>query len=81
MYEPTTEHERGLATVLTKALELGRPVEVEYRDSVFFGPSGCRAASAWREPGPAGAGADAGARRGGGRPARMGRTLGCGGNG
>jgi hypothetical protein len=38
MYEPTTEHERGLATVLTKALELGRPVEVEYRDSVFFGP-------------------------------------------
>ena len=38
MYEPTTEHERGLAGVLTKALELGRPVEVEYRDSVFFGP-------------------------------------------
>lgn len=38
MYEPSTEHERGLAAVLTKALELGRPVEVEYRDSVFFGP-------------------------------------------
>jgi hypothetical protein len=81
MYEPATEHGRGLATVLAKALELGRPVGVEDRDSVFFGPSGCRAASAWREPGPAGAGADAGARRGGGRPGRMGRTLGCGGNG
>jgi hypothetical protein len=38
LYEPSTEHERGLATVLTKALELGRPVEVDYRDSVFFGP-------------------------------------------
>jgi hypothetical protein len=38
MYEPTTEHERGLATVLTKTLELGRPVEAEYRDVVFFGP-------------------------------------------
>jgi hypothetical protein len=38
MYEPSTEHERGLASVFTKALELGRPVEVEYRDSVFFGP-------------------------------------------
>ena len=38
LYEPSTEHERGLATVFTKALELGRPVEVDYRDSVFFGP-------------------------------------------
>ena len=38
LYEPSTEHERGLAAVLTKALELGRPVEVDYRDSVFFGP-------------------------------------------
>jgi hypothetical protein len=37
MYEPTTEHERGLVALFTKALELGRPVEVEYRDSVFFG--------------------------------------------
>ena len=54
--------------MLTKALELGRPVEVEYRDSVFFGPSGCRAASAWREPGPGGAGADAGARAWRGAP-------------
>ena len=39
MYEPTTEHERGLAAVFTKALELSRPVEVEFRDSVFFGPN------------------------------------------
>jgi hypothetical protein len=38
MYEPSTEHERGLASVFTKALQLGRAVEVEYRDSVFFGP-------------------------------------------
>ena len=38
MYEPTTEHERGLAAVFTTALEVSRPVEVEYRDSVFFGP-------------------------------------------
>jgi hypothetical protein len=38
MYEPSTGHERGLASVFTKALELGRAVEVEYRDSVFFGP-------------------------------------------
>jgi hypothetical protein len=37
MYEPTTEHERGLIALFTKALELGRPVEVEFRDSVFFG--------------------------------------------
>jgi hypothetical protein len=37
MYEPMTEHERGLAALFTKALELGRPVEVEFRDSVFFG--------------------------------------------
>jgi hypothetical protein len=37
LYEPTTEHERGLAAIFTKALELGRPVEVEYRESVFFG--------------------------------------------
>jgi Peptidase family M23 len=39
MYEPTTEHERGLIALFTTALELGRPVEVEYRDSVFFGGS------------------------------------------
>jgi hypothetical protein len=38
LYEPSTDHERGLAAVFTKALELGRPVEVDYRDSVFFGP-------------------------------------------
>jgi hypothetical protein len=38
MHEPSTDHERGLAAVFTKALELGRPVEVDYRDSVFFGP-------------------------------------------
>lgn len=38
MYEPSTEHERGLASAFTKALELGRAVEVEYGDSVFFGP-------------------------------------------
>jgi hypothetical protein len=37
LYEPGTEHERGLTAVLTKALELGRAVEVDYRDSVFFG--------------------------------------------
>jgi hypothetical protein len=37
LYEPATEHERGLTAVLTKALELGRAVEVDYRDSVFFG--------------------------------------------
>ena len=37
LYEPTTEHERGLIALFTKALELGRPVEVEFRDSVFFG--------------------------------------------
>jgi hypothetical protein len=37
LYEPTTEHERGLIAMLTKALELGRPVEVEYRESAFFG--------------------------------------------
>jgi hypothetical protein len=38
LYEPSTEHERGLAAIFGKALELGRPVEVDYRDSVFFGP-------------------------------------------
>jgi Peptidase family M23 len=37
LYEPVTEHERGLIGLFTKALELGRPVEVEFRDSVFFG--------------------------------------------
>jgi hypothetical protein len=37
LYEPMTEHERGLIDLFTKALELGRPVEVEFRDSVFFG--------------------------------------------
>ena len=37
LYEPTTEHERGLIALFTKALELVRPVEVEFRDSVFFG--------------------------------------------
>jgi len=38
LYEPSTEHERGLAAIFSQALELGRPLEVEYRDSVFFGP-------------------------------------------
>jgi len=37
LYEPTTEHERAMIAILTKALELGRPVEVEYRESAFFG--------------------------------------------
>jgi hypothetical protein len=37
LYEPTTEHERGMLAMFTKALELGRPVEVEYRESAFFG--------------------------------------------
>jgi hypothetical protein len=37
LYEPMTEHERGLIDLFTKALELDRPVEVEFRDSVFFG--------------------------------------------
>ena len=37
LYEPITEHERGMAEVLTKALELSRPVEVEYRESALFG--------------------------------------------
>jgi Peptidase family M23 len=48
LYEPATEHERGLAAMLTKALELGRAAEVDYRDSVFFGqhrvPAGVRLA-------------------------------------
>jgi hypothetical protein len=26
-----------MIAILTKALELGRPVEVEYRESAFFG--------------------------------------------
>jgi Peptidase family M23 len=39
MYEPSTEHERGLATIFSRALELGRQVEVDYRDSVFFSPN------------------------------------------
>jgi hypothetical protein len=38
MYEPSTEHERALAAIFTKALDLARPVEVDYRDSLFFGP-------------------------------------------
>jgi Peptidase family M23 len=37
LYEPTTEHERAMIAILTKALEVGRPVEVEYRESAFFG--------------------------------------------
>jgi Peptidase family M23 len=37
LYEPVSEHERGLMAMFTKALELGRPVEVEYRESEFFG--------------------------------------------
>ena len=32
-----TASERGLIDLFTKALELARPVEVEFRDSVFFG--------------------------------------------
>jgi|GEM_PF-1326158 Peptidase family M23 len=35
--EPVTEHERAMAAVFTKALELGRQVAVEYRESRFFG--------------------------------------------
>jgi hypothetical protein len=38
MYEPSTEHERALAVIFTKALDLARPVEVDHRDSLFFGP-------------------------------------------
>jgi hypothetical protein len=37
LYEPTTEHERAMIAILTKALELGRPLEVEHRESAFFG--------------------------------------------
>ena len=37
LYEPVTEHERAMAAVFTKALELGRQVAVEYRESRFFG--------------------------------------------
>jgi hypothetical protein len=37
MHEPVTEHERGLIDLFTKAFELGRAVQVEFRDSVFFG--------------------------------------------
>jgi hypothetical protein len=37
LYEPVTEHERAMAVVFTKALELGRQVAVEYRESRFFG--------------------------------------------
>lgn len=48
LYEPTSEHERGMAAVVSRALERGRPVEVSYRDSVFFGlhrvPAGVRLA-------------------------------------
>jgi hypothetical protein len=40
--EPTTEHERGMVAVFSRALELGRPVEVAYRDSAFFGPTASR---------------------------------------
>ena len=61
LYEPTTEHERGMTAVLTKALELGRPVEVDYRDSAFFGHTGSRPASAWPEPGLVAAASPAGA--------------------
>jgi Peptidase family M23 len=35
--EPVTEHERAMAAVFAKALELGRQVAVEYRESRFFG--------------------------------------------
>jgi peptidase M23-like protein len=38
LYQPVTEHERGLMAVFAKALELGRAVEVDHRDSLFFGP-------------------------------------------
>jgi Peptidase family M23 len=37
LYEPVTEHERAMAAVFAKALELGRQVAVEYRESRFFG--------------------------------------------
>jgi peptidase M23-like protein len=37
LYEPMTEHERHLIMILEKAFDTGRQVEVEYRDSVYFG--------------------------------------------
>jgi hypothetical protein len=37
LHEPVSEHERAMAAVFTKALELGRQVAVEYRESRFFG--------------------------------------------
>jgi Peptidase family M23 len=37
LYEPVSEHERAMAGVFTKALELGRQVAVEYHESRFFG--------------------------------------------
>lgn len=37
LYEPVTEHERAMAAVFGKALELDRQVAVEYRESRFFG--------------------------------------------
>jgi hypothetical protein len=49
LYEPTTEHERGMVAMFTKALEAGRPVDVEYRESAFFGTTGSRRASASSE--------------------------------
>ena len=37
LYEPMTEPERYLITIFEKAFDTGRQVEIEYRDSVYFG--------------------------------------------
>jgi hypothetical protein len=37
LYEPMTETEHHLIAIFEKAFDTGRQVEIEYRDSVFFG--------------------------------------------
>jgi hypothetical protein len=37
LYEPMTEPERYLITIFEKVFDTGRQVEIEYRDSVYFG--------------------------------------------
>ena len=37
LYEPMTEPERYLISIFEKAFDTGRQVEIEYRDSVYFG--------------------------------------------
>ena len=37
LYEPMTEPERYLIAIFEKAFDTGRQVEIEYRDSVYFG--------------------------------------------